>query len=121
MLVSKEEFIKLIIEQFADKVSTKDAELIVNGVVKALIECMKKGKVKIYRFGSFSAWVRPARNGRNPRTGEAIKISAKVIVKFKPSPNLKEMLASSLMKKTTAKAPVAKKAVPTKKATPKKK
>jgi DNA-binding protein HU-beta len=123
-MVSKEVFIELVRKQFGADVSTKDAELIVSGFVKALTEALKQGKVKIYRFGSFDRGIKPARNGRNPHTGEAIKIPARIFAKFKPSPNLKDILAEELMsgskstKKVAAK-PVAKKAAPAKKPAPK--
>ena len=111
-IVSKEDFIKLVQESFRDKadgttVSTRDAELICNGVFKALTKAMEMGKVKIYKFGSFDRGIKPARNGRNPHTGEAIKIPARVFVKFKPSPNLKEILEPVLTGKKAA-APVSK-------------
>jgi DNA-binding protein HU-beta len=43
-------------------------------------------------FGKFEVFEKSARNGRNPKTGEAIKIEAKSAVKFKPSGTLKALL-----------------------------
>lgn len=126
-IVSKEDFIKLVQESFRDKsdgttVSTRDAELICNGVFKALTKAMEIGKVKIYKFGSFDRGIKPARNGRNPHTGEAIKIPARVFVKFKPSPNLKEILEPALTgKKAPAPKAAAKPAPAAKKPVDKKK
>jgi nucleoid DNA-binding protein len=101
-IVSKEDFIRLVMEQFKDDaggtVTIRDAELISNGVFKALSEAMKIGKVKVYKFGSFSRGIKPERNGRNPRTGAAITIPSRVFVKFKPSPNLKDDLGPVLSK-----------------------
>jgi len=102
-IVPKEEFIQFVIDQFVNKevaedgtqassLSARDAEIIVKGVVKALVESLKKGKVRIFGFGSFQGVAKPARNGRNPRTGELIQIPARVGVKFNPSPNLKEII-----------------------------
>lgn len=57
----------------------------------ALLEVTKKevnkkdGKVAIIGFGSFSMQKRAARKGKNPRTGAAIKIPAKKVLKFKAS------------------------------------
>jgi len=52
----------------------------------------KKDKVQVIGFGTFSAQNRPARNGRNPRTGETIKIKAKNVAKFKAGKALEEAL-----------------------------
>jgi DNA-binding protein HU-beta len=50
----------------------------------------KDGKVTLVGFGTFSKVRRKARKGRNPQTGEAIKIKAANIVKFKPGKKLRE-------------------------------
>jgi DNA-binding protein HU-beta len=50
----------------------------------------KNGKVTIIGFGTFSKIRRKARQGRNPQTGESIKIKASNTVKFKPGKKLKE-------------------------------
>ena len=50
----------------------------------------KDGKVTLIGFGTFSKIQRKARNGRNPQTGEIIKIKASNTVKFKPGKKLKE-------------------------------
>ena len=50
---------------------------------------LKSGdKIALVGFGSFSVAKKPARTGRNPRTGQAIKIGAKKVVKFKPGAEL---------------------------------
>lgn len=46
------------------------------------------GKVTLIGFGTFAKENRPARMGRNPRTGKQIKIAAKNVVKFKASTEL---------------------------------
>ena len=63
-------------------------------VLKSLIETIKKtlkkeGKISLAGFGTFSKTKRKARKGRNPRTGESIKIKASVSVRFKSSKALK--------------------------------
>ncbi len=50
----------------------------------------KDGKVTLVGFGTFSKMRRKARKGRNPRTGEPIKIKATNVVKFKPGKNLRD-------------------------------
>ena len=59
-----------------------------DAVTKALKK--KDGKVTLVGFGTFSKMRRKARKGRNPQTGEVIKIKATNVVKFKAGKNLKE-------------------------------
>ena len=63
--------------------------------VDALIEAVKMtlkedGTVTLVGFGTFSVGKRVARGGRNPRTGEAIKIDAANVPKFKPGKALRD-------------------------------
>ena len=51
-------------------------------------ELKKDGKLALVGFGTLFVNDRPARQGRNPRTGKAIKIAAKKIVKFKAAANI---------------------------------
>lgn len=57
-------------------------------VTKALKK--KNGKVTLVGFGTFSKTRRKARKGRNPQTGETIKIKASNVVKFKAGKKLKD-------------------------------
>ena len=59
-----------------------------SGVTKALKK--KNGKITLVGFGTFTKVRRKARKGRNPQTGEAIKIKATNVVKFKAGKALKE-------------------------------
>jgi DNA-binding protein HU-beta len=58
------------------------------GAVKTTLK--KNGSVSLVGFGTFSVGKRAARTGRNPRTGEAIKIKAAKVPKFKPGKSLKD-------------------------------
>jgi DNA-binding protein HU-beta len=58
------------------------------GAVKTTLK--KNGSVTLVGFGTFSVGKRAARTGRNPRTGEAIKIKAAKVPKFKPGKALKD-------------------------------
>ncbi len=60
----------------------------VSNVTKALKK--KDGKVTLVGFGTFQKARRKARVGRNPQTGEEIKIKAANVVKFKPGKKLKD-------------------------------
>ena len=71
-------------------------DLVLNGITKAL----KSGEdVSIVGFGSFSVAERAARKGRNPQTGEEIKIAAARLPKFKPGKGLKDAVAKKPKKK----------------------
>ena len=59
----------------------------IDNVTKALKK--KDGKVTLVGFGTFQKVHRKARKGRNPQTGEPLKIKAKNVVKFKPGKQLK--------------------------------
>ena len=63
------------------KVQAKKA---LDAMMDTTVETLKKGeKVVLLGFGTFSVVERPARKGRNPRTGEVIKLKASKSVKFK--------------------------------------
>ena len=66
----------------------KALESFIGGVTKALKK--KNGKVTLVGFGTFSKSRRKARKGRNPQTGEVIKIKASNVVKFKAGKKLKD-------------------------------
>jgi DNA-binding protein HU-beta len=52
-------------------------------------------KLKIIGFGTFAVSNQKERKGRNPQTGEEIKIPERKVVRFKPGKNLKEEIISS--------------------------
>ena len=67
------------------------AEAVLNAFVSPVTGALKKGdKVTLTGFGTFSITKRAARMGRNPQTGEAIKIKASKVAKFKAGVGLKE-------------------------------
>jgi len=71
--------------------SKKEAADLVDLVFKVIKDTLSKGeKVKISGFGNFSINDKATRVGRNPQTGEAMDISARRVLTFKPSQVLKE-------------------------------
>lgn len=68
--------------------AAKALDAFMNSVIEALKK--KEGKVTLVGFGTFSKVRRKARRGRNPQTGEEIKIKASNVVKFKPGKKLKD-------------------------------
>ena len=56
----------------------RDVENIVNTILGTIVDAMKNGdRVELRGFGAFSVKSRPARTGRNPRTGEKVPVSEK--------------------------------------------
>lgn len=71
--------------------SKKEASDLVDLVFKVIKDTLSRGeKVKISGFGNFSIRDKATRVGRNPQTGEAMNISARRVLTFKPSQILKE-------------------------------
>ncbi|MEC4685777.1 MAG: HU family DNA-binding protein [Nitrospirota bacterium] len=68
-----------------------EAAKAVNAMLSTITATLKKGqKVTIAGFGTFSVVKQKARKGKNPRTGESIKIRARKAPKFKAGKGLKE-------------------------------
>jgi len=90
--MSKADFIERVADAGdLSKAEAKRAVELVFGQIEASLKASKKeGKYTIGTFGTFSVSKRKARMGRNPRTGEAIKIKASKTLRFRPSSQLKE-------------------------------
>ena len=74
-------------------VSKKDAEASLKAFTDVVAEELKKGeKIQLVGFGTFETSKRAAREGRNPQTGETMKIAASVAPKFKPGKALKDAM-----------------------------
>ena len=86
--MNKTELIAAVAEKA--EISKKDAEKAVKAFTDAVAEELAKGgKVQLVGFGNFEVSERPAREGRNPRTGETMTIAASKTPKFKPGKALK--------------------------------
>lgn len=71
--------------------SKKQAGDALSAVIDGITKALKKGnKVTLVGFGTFSVKKRKARKGRNPQTGEPIRIGAKRVVSFKAGQGLKK-------------------------------
>lgn len=74
-------------------VSKADAERTIGAFFDHVVATTKKGdKVAWPGFGSFQTSKRAARTGRNPQTGEPVKIAASTVMRFSPSSTLKAAL-----------------------------
>lgn len=90
-----------LIEEMAKKtgLTKKDAEAALSAFTTTVTKALKSGdRVQLVGFGTFEVSKRAARKGKNPQTGEAIKIPATTVPKFKAGQALKDAV-----KKTKAK------------------
>jgi DNA-binding protein HU-beta len=87
--VNKSELISVVAEKAG--LTKKDTEKVVNAVFDGIGEALAKGdKVQVIGFGTFDVRDRKAREGRNPATGDTIKIPAVKVPVFKAGKALKD-------------------------------
>jgi DNA-binding protein HU-beta len=87
--MTKEELVGKIAKDVS--ITKVQADRALKSVLDGVTTSLKKGrKVSFVGFGTFSIGKRKARVGRNPQTGEAIKIAAAKVPKFKAGKQLKE-------------------------------
>jgi len=83
-----------LISNLADKhpqLTASDVELAVKSIIDSIANQLSKGcRVEIRGFGSFSVRTRPPRLGRNPKTGEEVKVPKKAALNFRAGNALKE-------------------------------
>ena len=71
----------------------RDVEHIVNAVLDEVVGALMRGdRVELRGFGAFSVKNRPARNGRNPRTGQKVSVTEKYVPFFKTGKEMRERL-----------------------------
>ena len=89
--MNKTELVAAIVEK--TELSKKDAEKAVKAFTEVVADELKKGeKIQLVGFGTFEVADRPAREGRNPKTGETMTIAASKTPKFKAGKALKDSL-----------------------------
>jgi DNA-binding protein HU-beta len=117
--MNRNDLAALLAEQH--ELSKAGAARVLDTVIDALCAELKKGNaVALSGFGTFKLGQRAARTGRNPATGDKIKIAARKLVKFSPSTSLAGLVdpkfAKARAEKAAAKKASAKAAAPAKKA-----
>ena len=91
--MNKAQLIDRLSGQLGSKKAATDA---VEAVVDTITRAVASGeKVAITGFGAFERVARPARTGRNPRTGEAVKIKKTTVPKFKPGQGFKDVVSGA--------------------------
>jgi DNA-binding protein HU-beta len=117
--MNRSELVQHIAEQAGINRTTADQA--VDAMFEAVMSATKSGeKVQLFGFGTFTPTARAARTGRNPQTGEPVKIAASRSVRFAPAAAFKTALNGNKAgaKKATAKKSASKKSAGAKKATP---
>ena len=71
----------------------RDVESVVNAILDAITEALARGdRVELRGFGAFAVKSRPARVGRNPRTGESVSVCEKMVPMFKSGKEMRARL-----------------------------
>jgi integration host factor subunit beta len=88
--LNKSELIYKLAARFPQLVA-KDADFAVKMILDAMMAALERGdRTEIRGFGSFDLNYRPPRTGRNPKSGEKVKVAAKYVPHFKAGKDLRE-------------------------------
>ena len=94
--MTRSELIDLMADS-QNQLSTKDVELAVKLLIDHMSETLSAGqRIEIRGFGSISLHYREPRQGRNPRTGDAVELRGKHVPHFKPGKELRERVNRSV-------------------------
>jgi len=92
--VNKQELANYVAEETG--MTATAAQKAIDACFQCITNCLQKGDdVRLVGFGTFTRSERAAREGRNPQTGETLKIAASSQAKFKPGQALKDALNGS--------------------------
>ena len=88
--MTKSELIEVLARK-QPQLAYRDIELAVKTILEYMSASLSSGeRIEIRGFGSFSLHFRPARSGRNPKSGEPVLLPAKYVPHFKPGKELRE-------------------------------
>jgi len=91
--MNKAELVESVQQALGGDTSNAAAKKAVEAVLESIVKGLKKDKaVQLIGFGTFKVSKRAARKGRNPKTGETIKIAASKSVRFSPSSAVKSAM-----------------------------
>ncbi len=94
--VTKSELIDRIAQRQA-QLAYRDVELAVKSILEHMAQTLASGeRIEIRGFGSFCLHYRPARVGRNPKSGEPVSLPAKYVPHFKPGKELRDRVDDTL-------------------------
>jgi integration host factor subunit beta len=87
--MTKSHLIRLLATQ--RNISTADSQTVVETIFESIAEALERGdKAELRGFGTFGLKERRARDGRNPKTGESVKVEAKRVMYFKAGKEMRE-------------------------------
>lgn len=94
--MTKSELIERLANE-ARQIPAKELELAIKELLEQMAQTLQKGeRIEIRGFGSFSLHFRAPRVGRNPKTGETVKLDGKYVPHFKPGKELRERVDASI-------------------------
>lgn len=97
--MTKSELIQIIASK-QNHLPYRDIELAVKTLLEQMSQSLETGdRIEIRGFGSFSLHHREPRVGRNPKTGDSVKLGAKYVPHFKPGKELRERVNFSIKEK----------------------
>ena len=90
--MTKKEIAKKIAEQSGVTVlvALEAVQMVFDGIIQTLLD---EGRIELRNFGVFEVRRRRARKARNPRTGEGVKVPARMVVAFKPGREMEERVS----------------------------
>ena len=92
----KSELVRALNEKLPD-LQARDVELALNCMLGQMADALAQGeRIEIRGFGSFDLHHRPPRIARNPKTGEAINLPAKVALHFKPGKEMRDRVNAAV-------------------------
>jgi integration host factor subunit beta len=95
--VTKSELIERIADHY-EMLSSRDVELAIKTMIDSMAHVLATGgRIEIRGFGSFSLHYRAPRIGRNPKTGDTVKLTGKNVPHFKPGKELRDRVNDSLL------------------------
>lgn len=95
-LMTKSELIERLAAR-QTQLSLKDIELVVKSLLEHMAQSLAQGeRIEIRGFGSFSLHFRAPRVGRNPKTGQSVKLEGKYVPHFKPGKELRDRVNATV-------------------------
>ncbi|MCC5796531.1 MAG: integration host factor subunit beta [Methylophaga sp.] len=93
--MTKSDLIEILSEK-QSLLNYRDVELAVKLILEQMSESLSRGdRIEIRGFGSFTLHHRPPRLGRNPKSGESVKLEEKYVPHFKPGKELRDRVNDS--------------------------
>lgn len=89
--MNKAQLVEHLVQEI--KITKADCERLIDNTLEVIKDAVKKGDdVTLVGFGTFTKSKRKARTGRNPQTGEVLKVAACTVPKFRPGKAFKDFL-----------------------------